>query len=47
MNTKKILIGTWEITIKTKNLKIIRDYFADLYGSKFENIDETDNFLGK
>lgn len=38
---------TWEIIIKIKNLKIIRDYFADLYGSKFKNLDETDNFLGE
>lgn len=37
---------TGKNTTETKeNLKIIRDYFADLCANKFENLDEMGNFL--
>lgn len=30
-----------------KITKLLRDYFADLYRNKFENVGEMDNLLGK
>jgi hypothetical protein len=36
-----------EITTNIKEIQgIIRDYFENLYSNKFENLEETDKFLG-
>jgi hypothetical protein len=44
--TSKIRNEKGEITTNTKEIqRIIRDYFANLYSNKLENLEEMDKFL--
>ena len=42
----KIIKGKGEITMDTAEIqKTIREYYEQLYGNKFDNLEEMDNFL--
>lgn len=45
MQTNKIINKSREVTTDTKQIRIVRDYYEQLYAHRLDNLEETDKFL--